>query len=574
MHAAAVSFDLHVPASRSLKAKRAAIRPIVDGLRHRFKVSVAEVDHQDQWQRATIGVAVVGEQRRPARARCSTSVERFVARRARRRAARHRDRAGSSWRTRDVQRRLPRRYPRTARVNEVVREVLADELERLSDPRLGSRDGHGRRGEPRSRHANVYYSVLGDRPATRRRRRVATTPPTRSRRGAAPAGGRSGSRCGCKYRPELPFREDPGDRAGPADRRDPPRSIHDGAAIERARRATRRTYVSDGPGDRVDDALDARREGASTRAGAVALACHVNPDGDALGSMLGLLPRAARRRAATSSRRSRRRSSSRRTTASSRARPAHAARGVPRRARRDGHVRLRLARPPRRPRGRRRRPRDELDRPRPPHLEHRYGTINVIDPDAAASGVLVRRLIDELGLPLDDATPRCRLYAALVCDTGRFQYETTTPDVFDARRRARRVRRAGVTAVARTLFEEHRFAYLQAPRRGARQRRARTRAAVRVDRGHPGDARAPRRDARGGRGPHRHPAPHHRGRGHVRAQGGAGRHGAGEPALARRGRRAPRSPPAHGGGGHRFAAGFSLRRRSSTSSSTRIRDAL
>ena len=60
MHAAAACFDLHVPESRSLKTKRAAIRPIVDGLRHRFRVSVAEVDHQDQWQRAAIGVALVG----------------------------------------------------------------------------------------------------------------------------------------------------------------------------------------------------------------------------------------------------------------------------------------------------------------------------------------------------------------------------------------------------------------------------------------------------------------------------------------------------------------------------------
>ena len=31
----------------------------------------------------------------------------------------------------------PRRYPRSARVNEVVRETIADEVERLSDPRLG-----------------------------------------------------------------------------------------------------------------------------------------------------------------------------------------------------------------------------------------------------------------------------------------------------------------------------------------------------------------------------------------------------------------------------------------------------
>ena len=61
MHAAAVRFDLHVPQSRSLKHKRAVIRPIVDGLRHRFRISVAEVDHHDQWQRSAIAVAVVAE---------------------------------------------------------------------------------------------------------------------------------------------------------------------------------------------------------------------------------------------------------------------------------------------------------------------------------------------------------------------------------------------------------------------------------------------------------------------------------------------------------------------------------
>src|SRR3954454_22975131 len=59
VNAAAVRFDLHIPHIRSLKVKRAAIRPIVDGLRHRFHVSVAEVDYQDQWQRSAIAVAVV-----------------------------------------------------------------------------------------------------------------------------------------------------------------------------------------------------------------------------------------------------------------------------------------------------------------------------------------------------------------------------------------------------------------------------------------------------------------------------------------------------------------------------------
>lgn len=78
VHAAAVCFDLHVPESRSLKTKRAAVRPIVDGLRHRFRVSVAEVDHHDQWQRAAIGVAVVAESGRHLR-EVLESIERFVA---------------------------------------------------------------------------------------------------------------------------------------------------------------------------------------------------------------------------------------------------------------------------------------------------------------------------------------------------------------------------------------------------------------------------------------------------------------------------------------------------------------
>jgi phosphoesterase RecJ-like protein len=89
----------------------------------------------------------------------------------------------------------------------------------------------------------------------------------------------------------------------------------------------------------------------------------------------------------------------------------------------------------------------------------RYGTINVIDPEAAASGVLVRRLVQELGLPLDDPAA-VSLYAALVCDTGRFQYETTTPAVFDLARELIEFD-VPVSRLSRQLFEEHRFAYLK-----------------------------------------------------------------------------------------------------------------
>jgi phosphoesterase RecJ-like protein len=88
-----------------------------------------------------------------------------------------------------------------------------------------------------------------------------------------------------------------------------------------------------------------------------------------------------------------------------------------------------------------------------------YGTINAIDPEAAASGVLVRRLIAELGLPLNRDAAVC-LFAALVCDTGRFQYESTTPEVFALAEELTRFD-VPVARLSRTLFEEHRFAYLQ-----------------------------------------------------------------------------------------------------------------
>jgi uncharacterized protein YlxP (DUF503 family) len=59
MHAAALRIDLYLRECRSLKAKRSVVRPIVEGLRKRYRVSVSEVDQQDTWQRAVVGVAAV-----------------------------------------------------------------------------------------------------------------------------------------------------------------------------------------------------------------------------------------------------------------------------------------------------------------------------------------------------------------------------------------------------------------------------------------------------------------------------------------------------------------------------------
>jgi uncharacterized protein YlxP (DUF503 family) len=59
VHAAVVRVELYLRESRSLKAKRALVRPIVEGLRRRHGVSVSEVDHHNSWHLATIGMAAV-----------------------------------------------------------------------------------------------------------------------------------------------------------------------------------------------------------------------------------------------------------------------------------------------------------------------------------------------------------------------------------------------------------------------------------------------------------------------------------------------------------------------------------
>ncbi len=62
MHAAALRIELRIPDAHSLKEKRGLLKPVIADLRKRFGVSVAEVDHQDLWQRATLGIALVAPQ--------------------------------------------------------------------------------------------------------------------------------------------------------------------------------------------------------------------------------------------------------------------------------------------------------------------------------------------------------------------------------------------------------------------------------------------------------------------------------------------------------------------------------
>lgn len=51
--------ELHLPDVLSLKDKRHVLKGLKQKVRMRFEVAVAEVDHQDTWQRATLAVAYV-----------------------------------------------------------------------------------------------------------------------------------------------------------------------------------------------------------------------------------------------------------------------------------------------------------------------------------------------------------------------------------------------------------------------------------------------------------------------------------------------------------------------------------
>jgi len=66
MVVAVARVELHVPTSRSLKAKRQVVRRVLDRIRARFNVAAAEVGYQQTWQRAALGFAVVSGDRRHA----------------------------------------------------------------------------------------------------------------------------------------------------------------------------------------------------------------------------------------------------------------------------------------------------------------------------------------------------------------------------------------------------------------------------------------------------------------------------------------------------------------------------
>jgi len=72
-----LKFRLHLRDCHSLKEKRRVIKSLKDQLGNKFNISVAEVEDQDQWQFAEIGIAAVGTDT-PFVQGVLTSVENYV----------------------------------------------------------------------------------------------------------------------------------------------------------------------------------------------------------------------------------------------------------------------------------------------------------------------------------------------------------------------------------------------------------------------------------------------------------------------------------------------------------------
>ncbi len=77
MYVCALEIEIHVPSTRSLKAKRSVVRHLIEASRQRFGVSASEVAHHDRWQRAGLGFSVVAPSAAHAE-KLLDQVERFV----------------------------------------------------------------------------------------------------------------------------------------------------------------------------------------------------------------------------------------------------------------------------------------------------------------------------------------------------------------------------------------------------------------------------------------------------------------------------------------------------------------
>jgi len=64
MRVGALKVELFISDANSLKHKRTVIKALKDRIRNNFNVSISEIDEHDKWQKATLGIATIGPDKR------------------------------------------------------------------------------------------------------------------------------------------------------------------------------------------------------------------------------------------------------------------------------------------------------------------------------------------------------------------------------------------------------------------------------------------------------------------------------------------------------------------------------
>ena len=75
MHVGFCRLTLHIAGSNSLKDKRQVVRSLVERMRRQYNAAVAEVEEQDSWRTAVLGIAVVSNQAAHADRQLATIIE-------------------------------------------------------------------------------------------------------------------------------------------------------------------------------------------------------------------------------------------------------------------------------------------------------------------------------------------------------------------------------------------------------------------------------------------------------------------------------------------------------------------
>lgn len=332
---------------------------------------------------------------------------------------------------------------RTQRVGEAMREALGELIQRqVKDPRVGFVTITGVRVTPDLSKADVYYTVLGGE-----EEQAATQAGLES--ASAFLRTETGRRVRLKTLPVLEFHLD--DAPGKGQRVD---SILED--IHRTEAASPGVYL---PPVSADLEVVLRRavehiEGASS----IALACHLSPDGDALGSLLALALALEARGIALQAGWDEAPIAlpaqydflpgAHLLTGADAFRPADVAVAVDcASADRLGRLRDRMEKA------------DSLI-----NVDHhvsntRFGAVNVVDEDAASSAEIVVQLLSRLGAEITKDIATC-LYVGLVTDTGQFAYRSVSPRTHAVAGFLLQ-RGVEVDAISQRLYESYPFAFLK-----------------------------------------------------------------------------------------------------------------